>query len=96
MFKHFRIYRSAGSQPIRPGFEALKHVRSQDTLTQAAPGDIHVLFHLVSLMNHKINSSRPANIPTRSMAQLSLKSPTADDEAQISSKIYTVIILSSI
>lgn len=34
-----KVYRAAGSQPLRPGFDALKHVRSQDGLTnQGAQG----------------------------------------------------------
>ena len=35
----FQVYRTAASQPVRPGFDALKHTRAQDPLTnQGASG----------------------------------------------------------
>ena len=33
-----RVYRASGSQPIRPGFDALRFTRNQDEMTQTAKG----------------------------------------------------------
>ena len=33
-----QIYRASGSQPLRPGFDALKYTRNQDEMTQKAKG----------------------------------------------------------
>ena len=33
-----RVYRAAGSQPIRPGFDALRYTRSVDEITKVAKG----------------------------------------------------------
>ena len=36
-----KVYRAAGSQPHRPGFDALKYTRSTDETTKVAKGSLN-------------------------------------------------------
>jgi len=68
-----RVYRAAGSHPIRPGFDALRHVRKLDKLTQAAPGLKFYFFYFQIDNSSRAKRGRSLEILYGDRARLSFR-----------------------